>query len=89
MNEDLLVLRSRLKMGEYDGNDIMQAWIAIDRIMELEAECKALRELLAKAADFIYDYCDVDINNEMGMAIRDSLFKALHAALLKAIREGK
>ena len=26
MNEDLLVLRTRLKMGEYDGNDIMQAW---------------------------------------------------------------
>ena len=37
---DLLALRTRLKVGEYDGNDIMQAWIAIDRIAELEAQLK-------------------------------------------------
>ena len=33
--EELRVLRMRLKSGEYDGVHIMQAWIAIDELIEL------------------------------------------------------
>ena len=33
--EDLSVLRSNLKSGEYDGVDIMKAWLAIDELIEL------------------------------------------------------
>lgn len=33
--EDLKLLRMKLKQGDYDGNDIMQAWIAIDELVEL------------------------------------------------------
>lgn len=31
--EDLLELKTRLKSGEYDGVDIMHAWIAIDELI--------------------------------------------------------
>ena len=34
---DLLTVRIRLKIGEYDGTDIMQAWLAIDELLELRA----------------------------------------------------
>ena len=34
-DEGLKVLRMRLKSGEYDGVHIMQAWIAIDELVEL------------------------------------------------------
>ena len=33
--EDLKLLRIKLKQGDYDGADIMQAWIAIDELIEL------------------------------------------------------
>ena len=46
--EKLNALRVRLKTGEYDGNDIMQAWIAIDRIAELEAQLADANEMLEK-----------------------------------------
>ena len=37
---ELRALRVRLKSGEYDGTDIMRAWLAIDRLLdELEREC--------------------------------------------------
>lgn len=32
--DDLRFLRTKLKSGEYDGADIMQAWLAIDRLVE-------------------------------------------------------
>jgi hypothetical protein len=32
--EDLKLLRAKLKSGEYDGSDIMQAWIAVDELMK-------------------------------------------------------
>jgi len=32
--DDLKFLRMKLKQGEYDGVDIMQAWIAIDELIE-------------------------------------------------------
>lgn len=36
-DEELLFLREKLKSGEYDGADIMQAWAAIDKLRELIA----------------------------------------------------
>jgi hypothetical protein len=33
----LAFLRTKLKTGEYDGADIMQAWIALDELRELRA----------------------------------------------------
>ena len=32
---DLAFLRTKLKNGEYDGADIMHAWLAIDELREL------------------------------------------------------
>lgn len=32
-NNELALLRSKLKSGEYDGADIMAAWIAIDELL--------------------------------------------------------
>ncbi len=32
--EDLEYLCNKLRSGEYDGKDIMQAWIAIEKLME-------------------------------------------------------
>ena len=32
--EELRALRTRLKAGEYDGADIMSAWLAIDELIE-------------------------------------------------------
>tara|TARA_R110000772_G_scaffold262274_1_gene381278 strand:+ start:109 stop:291 length:183 start_codon:yes stop_codon:yes gene_type:complete len=34
--EDLKYLRTKLKCGEYDGTDIMQAWIAIDQLILMQ-----------------------------------------------------
>ena len=34
-SSELLALRTRLKQGEYDGKDIMQAWVAIDALIHL------------------------------------------------------
>ena len=36
----------RLKSGEYNGVDIMKAWIALRRLDEAEATIKAARELI-------------------------------------------
>lgn len=33
--EDLNLLKEKLKQGDYDGTDIMKAWIAIDELIEL------------------------------------------------------
>jgi regulator of replication initiation timing len=38
MSIDLKFLRTKLKIGEYDGTDIMQAWLCIDRLIKLEDE---------------------------------------------------
>ena len=51
--EDLSVLRSNLKSGEYDGVDIMKAWLAIDELIEL-------RDWRSKAFD-AYPNIDIDI----------------------------
>lgn len=34
-NDELKFLRTKLKQGEYDGVDIMTAWLAIDELLEL------------------------------------------------------
>jgi hypothetical protein len=39
--EKLQFLRTKLKMGEYDGADIMQAWLAIDELLKLRAALAA------------------------------------------------
>jgi len=36
-DEELAFLRTKLKNGEYDGVDIMHAWLAIDELRELRA----------------------------------------------------
>lgn len=40
--EELKVLRMRLKSGEYDGEHIMQAWIAIDELIKLRERVEGL-----------------------------------------------
>jgi len=37
-DEQLRALRVRLKSGEYDGVDLMKAWIAIDELIEARGE---------------------------------------------------
>ena len=54
-NEELGFLRTKLKSGEYDGVDIMQAWIAIDELIEL-------REFRDKAFT-VYNNLDLDIEH--------------------------
>ena len=39
-------LRVRLKSGEYDGADLMAAWIACEDLANIEAENERLREAL-------------------------------------------
>ena len=51
--EILSVLRSNLKSGEYDGVDIMKAWLAIDELIEL-------RDWRSKAFD-AHPNIDIDI----------------------------
>ncbi|HQM86706.1 MAG TPA: hypothetical protein PLC01_02520 [Methylotenera sp.] len=36
-DDELKYLKMQLKHGEYDGLDIMQAWLAIDELLELRA----------------------------------------------------
>ena len=36
-NNELQLLRTKLKNGEYDGVDIMHAWMAIDELLEARA----------------------------------------------------
>ena len=36
-DEELAGLRIRLKSGEYDGVDVMHAWLAVDELRELRA----------------------------------------------------
>jgi hypothetical protein len=36
-DDGLAFLRTKLKNGEYDGADIMHAWLAIDELRELRA----------------------------------------------------
>lgn len=52
---ELQFLRTKLKTGEYDGVDIMQAWLAIDELM-------ALREWQNKAFE-AHPNLDLDIEN--------------------------
>ena len=53
ITEELKVLIMRLKSGEYDGVHIMQAWVAIDELIEL-------REFREKAFD-AHPNIDLDI----------------------------
>jgi methionyl-tRNA formyltransferase len=47
-NTDLDVLVMSLKSGEYDGTSIMQAYIAIERLMKIEEELDTLKASLPK-----------------------------------------
>lgn len=49
--DELMSLRTRLKCGEYDGNDIMQAWLAIDELLDCKA---ALSQQSAVTDDMRY-----------------------------------
>lgn len=40
----LAFLRTKLKNGEYDGVDIMHAWLAIDELRQVRAELDGLVE---------------------------------------------
>lgn len=42
-DNDLTLLRHKLKQGDYDGADIMATWIAIDELLQLRAEVVRLR----------------------------------------------
>jgi hypothetical protein len=52
-NKELLHLKHKLKSGEYDGADLMYAWIALDELIEL-------REFRDKAF-LAYPNIDIDI----------------------------
>ncbi len=45
-DEELKVLRTKLKQGEYDGADIMKAWIAIDRLIKVQTTLKNVHDKL-------------------------------------------
>ena len=45
---DLKAVRTRLKTGNYDGTDIMAAWIAIDELEQLQQQVKDLTEAKEK-----------------------------------------
>ena len=45
---ELESLVTRLKCGEYDGEDIMEAWINLERIAELEEQLRVRDEALAE-----------------------------------------
>lgn len=59
-SEQLQVLRMRLKSGEYDGAHIMQAWIAIDELIEARKENEKLKELLRDIKADLLDRSDTD-----------------------------
>jgi hypothetical protein len=42
---DLQAVRTRLKTGEYDGTDIMRAWIAIDELLLARKDAERYRWL--------------------------------------------
>jgi hypothetical protein len=48
MSDQLKALRIRLKSGEYNGADIMSAWLAID---QLTAAHERIKELESQIAD--------------------------------------
>ena len=54
-DEELAGLRIRLKSSEYDGVDVMHAWIAVDELREL----RAWRDMVFQAHPNI----DLDIAN--------------------------
>ena len=51
--DELQFLRTKLKQGEYDGADIMRAWLAIDEML-------ALREWRDKAFE-VHPNLDLDV----------------------------
>lgn len=52
MDDDgLAFLRTKLKIGEYDGADIMHAWIALDELMRLRREVESLRAAVKLGRD--------------------------------------
>jgi len=65
MNKDeLLFLRNKLKSGEYDGTDIMQAWLAIDRLIESDDRIALLEAAIRRHKSSFtnaYDYTVEDI----------------------------
>jgi len=54
-NDELKLLKMKLKQGDYNGVDIMQAWLAIDELIEL-------REWRDKAFD-AHPNIDIDIEH--------------------------
>lgn len=46
--KNLDAVRNNLKCGEYDGTDIMRAWLAIDELQTLRTEITTLRQQLAE-----------------------------------------
>ena len=62
---DLNHLVTLLKSGEYDGTDIMHAWIAMGELMELRRENKELKEFRDSAFD-AHPNIDVDIEHCIG-----------------------
>jgi len=59
-NDELKVLKMRLKSGEYDGVHIMQAWIAIDELINCRDSLKDLEDFRDKA--FVaHQNIDIDI----------------------------
>lgn len=43
-DEELKLLRMKLKQGDYDGVDIMHAWLAIDELRKLRIDFAATEE---------------------------------------------
>jgi hypothetical protein len=58
--EDLKLLKMKLKQGDYDGNDIMQAWIAIDELIQL----REWRDALSALVRAFEAHPNIDLNND-------------------------
>ena len=52
-NDELKVLRMRLKSGEYDGTHIMQAWVAIDELIVAKTKLKELENVMIENNEYL------------------------------------
>lgn len=61
-DKDLSHLRLKLKSGEYDGTDLMHAWIAIEELLQLR--CDNLELIAFRNAAFdAHPNIDIDIEH--------------------------
>lgn len=71
--EKLKFLHTKLKCGEYDGTDLMQAWIAIENLIETLKRNTVLKEQLRLVAKNLQSGMSKSIQRVQAKAILDVL----------------